>query len=84
MVWTQGFMLARQAFYHLSHFDSVFCFETGTPYVAQAGLKLIIFPPHPLKYWDYKHIPPHLASKLLKISGRPKNVVQWQRVSWYV
>jgi hypothetical protein len=36
-------------------------FETGSPYVGQAGLKLLVLLPQPPQYWDYKCEPPHLA-----------------------
>jgi hypothetical protein len=43
-----------------------FCFEKGSPnpgctgtyFVAQSGLKLMILLSLPPKYWDYRHIPP--------------------------
>jgi hypothetical protein len=35
-------------------FFPVFClFEIGSPYVAQAGLELVIFLPPPPECWDY-------------------------------
>jgi hypothetical protein len=38
-----------------------FIFETRSHYVAQASLKLVILLPPPLKYWDYRIVPPCLA-----------------------
>jgi hypothetical protein len=40
-------------------------FETGSHYVAQAGLKLMILMPPSTKPWDYRHVPLCLASSLL-------------------
>jgi hypothetical protein len=33
--------------------------ETGSHYVAQAGLKLMILPLQPPECWDYRHVLPH-------------------------
>jgi hypothetical protein len=39
-----------------------FCFlETGSHYVVQAGLELVILLPQPPKHWDSRHGPPLLA-----------------------
>jgi hypothetical protein len=38
-----------------------FVFETGFPYVAQAGLELTVLLPLSPKCWDYSCIPPYLA-----------------------
>jgi hypothetical protein len=36
--------------------------ETGSPYVAHAGLNLVILLPQPPECWDYRRSPPYLAS----------------------
>jgi hypothetical protein len=41
------------------YFGFGFVFETGSCYVAQAGLKLEIL--QPPECWDYRHAPPRLA-----------------------
>jgi hypothetical protein len=38
------------------------CLLTGSCYVAQAVLKLIILLPQSSECWDYKHVYPHLVS----------------------
>jgi hypothetical protein len=38
-------------------------FETGSHFVAQAGLKLSVLLPQPPECWDYGHAPPHAAEK---------------------
>jgi hypothetical protein len=38
------------------------CFETGSYYVAEAGLQLEILLPQPPKFWDHKCALPHLLS----------------------
>jgi hypothetical protein len=38
----------------------LFCVETGSVYVAQAGLELMILLPQPSECWDYRHGPPYL------------------------
>jgi hypothetical protein len=42
-------------------FLKIFCFETGSCYVAQAVLELVIPQSQPLQCWDYRHKPPYLA-----------------------
>jgi hypothetical protein len=39
-----------------------FLFETGSFYIAQAGLKLEILLPQSPECWDYRHVLPHSAS----------------------
>jgi hypothetical protein len=39
-----------------------FVFETGSLYVAQAGLEQAIPLPLPLKCWDYRCTPPYLVN----------------------
>jgi hypothetical protein len=39
----------------------LFCFETGSCCVAQAGLELMFFQPQPPKCWHYRYVPLHLA-----------------------
>jgi hypothetical protein len=36
-------------------------FDTGSPYTAQAGLKLETLLPQASQGWDYRRAPPHLA-----------------------
>jgi hypothetical protein len=47
-----------------------FCFfETGSPYVAQAGLKFMILLPQPPECWDYRCVAPHPFSQLIYSKG---------------
>jgi hypothetical protein len=39
----------------------LFFFETGSPYVGQTGLKLVILLSQPPKCWDYRCVPPYQA-----------------------
>jgi hypothetical protein len=54
--------LPRPLFRHLK-IESfyLFIFETWSHYEAQAGLKLTIMIPEPLKCWDYRRVSPHSA-----------------------
>jgi hypothetical protein len=38
----------------------LFVFDTGSHYVSQLGLELVIFLPMPPPYWNYRCIPPSL------------------------
>jgi hypothetical protein len=40
---------------------ALFFVETGSHFVAQTGLELVILLPLPLKCWDYRCVPSHLA-----------------------
>jgi hypothetical protein len=42
-------------------FKIIYLFETGSHYIAQAGLELSILLPQPPECWDYRHVPPPLA-----------------------
>jgi hypothetical protein len=42
-------------------FFCFFCFETKSHNLVQAGLKLTVLLPLPLRYWDYSHGPPCLV-----------------------
>jgi hypothetical protein len=50
-----------------------FYFETGSYYVAQAGLNLIIFLPVPPQYWDYRCEPPRPAQLFALITNTAIN-----------
>lgn len=58
--------------------SSCFCFwdrvsySPGWPrtrYVARTSLELFNFPFLPLKYWDYRNVPPHLPKVLVRCDG---------------
>lgn len=42
-----------------------------SPYVASAGLKLLICSPEPLQHWDYKCVPPHLTQSQIVCLSLP-------------
>jgi hypothetical protein len=52
----------------LFHFIGLF--ETGSEYVAQIGLELVIFLPLPPKWLDYKYVPPRLAKNVILIGSQ--------------
>jgi hypothetical protein len=54
----------RKVFYsslYVPLFYFIYVFETGSHYVAQAGLEIKILLLHPPKSRDYRHVPPSLA-----------------------
>jgi hypothetical protein len=52
------------------------CFETGSYYVAQAGLKLKIFLPQPPKCWDYRHTLTQLYSKIFEWKKKKRRALR--------
>jgi hypothetical protein len=57
--------LAKNLSYFICRFGVcvVCCFETGSCYVSQAGIKKFILLPQPPEYWDSRCAPAHLAKK---------------------
>jgi hypothetical protein len=59
----------QDALYHSATLPTVKFLETGSLYIAQAGLELMILLPHPAKCWDYGHAPPCLAFFLVIVQS---------------
>jgi hypothetical protein len=57
------------------------CFEIGSHYVAQAGLKLL---PQPLKCWDYRCAPPGLAPKQVSFNGFVNVFAKFHSIQWWI
>jgi hypothetical protein len=83
--WTQGLLgLLSSLLLPLNYIPSFFFFfflffETGSPFVVQAGLKLEVLLPQPPKSWDYRHAQPcPNKNKFLK----PQNCRFWACGSW--
>jgi hypothetical protein len=51
---------------------------------AQAGLKLMIFPSQPRKYWDYRHVLPYVASACGSFNVLLIQLVNTETICMYV